>query len=86
MTQLLVKQLSRYKLNVQAAANGQEAIDAWQAHEPGYFSVALFDHHMPIMDGVEATKQIRLLERHKYPGCERLPSALLHGLLASYLI
>ncbi|KAH7104691.1 hypothetical protein BKA62DRAFT_693063 [Auriculariales sp. MPI-PUGE-AT-0066] len=69
---LLVKQLSRYDLNVQAAANGQEAIAAWQARDPGYFAVALFDHHMPIMDGVEATKQIRILERRNDSGI-RLP-------------
>ncbi|KZV95615.1 STKc type histidine kinase [Exidia glandulosa HHB12029] len=66
--QLLVKQLTRYKLTVTATSNGKEAVTAWQAHEPGYFSVALFDHHMPVMDGVEATKQVRLLEaRNKVP-------------------
>ncbi|EJD55247.1 hypothetical protein AURDEDRAFT_140870 [Auricularia subglabra TFB-10046 SS5] len=66
--QLLVKQLSRYKLTVTATSNGREAVTAWETHEPGFFSVALFDHHMPIMDGVEATKQIRQFEaRRKVP-------------------
>ncbi|KAF8823868.1 hypothetical protein HHX47_DHR9000114 [Lentinula edodes] len=41
---LLVKQLERYQLNVTATSNGNEAIAEWEAHEPGYFSVALFDH------------------------------------------
>lgn len=59
---LLVKQLQRYNLEVVATNNGEEAIKEWQAHEPGYFSVALFDHHMPICDGVEAAKRLRLLE------------------------
>ncbi|KAK7468476.1 Chk1 protein kinase [Stygiomarasmius scandens] len=62
---LLVKQLERYQLNVTATSNGNEAIAQWEAHEPGYFSVALFDHHMPICDGVEAAKQLRVLEAKK---------------------
>ena len=41
---LLVKQLERYDLNVIATSNGEEAIAEWERHEPGYFSVALFDH------------------------------------------
>ena len=41
---LLVKQLERYELNVVATSNGEEAIAEWESHEPGYFSVALFDH------------------------------------------
>ncbi|CAA7259981.1 unnamed protein product [Cyclocybe aegerita] len=59
---LLVKQLQRYNLSVHPTSNGEEAIAEWEAHEPGFFSVALFDHHMPICDGVEAAKRLRLLE------------------------
>ncbi|KAJ3807998.1 dual-domain HisK/Mak2 protein kinase [Lentinula aff. lateritia] len=62
---LLVKQLERYQLNVTATSNGNEAIAEWEAHEPGYFSVALFDHHMPICDGVEASKKLRHLENKR---------------------
>ncbi|KAI8983351.1 histidine kinase [Trametes punicea] len=43
----------------------------WERHEPGYFSVALFDHHMPICDGVEACKRLRILE-----GKRRVPILL----------
>jgi CheY-like chemotaxis protein/nitrogen-specific signal transduction histidine kinase len=64
---LLVKQLERYQLNVTATNNGNEAIAEWEAHEPGYFSVALFDHHMPICDGVEAAKRLRVLESKREP-------------------
>ncbi|KAJ3003995.1 hypothetical protein NUW54_g5022 [Trametes sanguinea] len=65
---LLIKQLERYDLNVVATSNGEEAISEWERHEPGYFSVALFDHHMPICDGVEACKRIRILEgKRKVP-------------------
>ncbi|KAI0325627.1 histidine kinase [Cubamyces sp. BRFM 1775] len=65
---LLVKQLERYDLNVVATSNGEEAIAEWERHEPGYFSVALFDHHMPICDGVEACKRLRIIEgKRKVP-------------------
>ncbi|KAI0047651.1 histidine kinase [Auriscalpium vulgare] len=59
---LLMKQLQRYDLNVVATSNGEEAVAEWAAHHPGYFSLAMFDHHMPICDGVEAAKRLRLLE------------------------
>jgi len=59
---VLVKQLERYDLKVFATSNGQEAVQEWEAHEPGFFSIALFDHHMPICDGIEACKRIRVLE------------------------
>ncbi|KAI9445552.1 histidine kinase [Lactarius indigo] len=62
---LLVKQLQRYDLNVVATSNGEEAITEWERHEPGYFSLAMFDHHMPICDGVEAAKRLRSLENRR---------------------
>ncbi|GBE78499.1 histidine kinase [Sparassis crispa] len=62
---LLVKQLERYDLNVVATSNGEEAIAEWESHEPGHFSAALFDHHMPICDGVEACKRVRVLESRR---------------------
>ncbi|TDL28897.1 histidine kinase [Rickenella mellea] len=60
--QLIIKQLERFQLNVTATNNGIEAVNEWEAHEPGYFSVALFDHHMPLCDGIEACKKIRVAE------------------------
>ncbi|KAI0063199.1 STKc type histidine kinase [Artomyces pyxidatus] len=67
---LLIRQLQRYDLNVIATSNGEEAVNEWAAHPPGFFSLALFDHHMPICDGVEAAKRLRMLEdRRKVPEC-----------------
>jgi len=63
--ELLEKQLKRHDLNVVTTTNGNEALAEWEAHEPGYFSVALFDHHMPICDGVEAAKRLRLMENKR---------------------
>lgn len=62
---LLVKQLERFQLNVVATSNGLEAIQQWEAHPPGYFTLALFDHHMPVCDGVEAAKQLRVMENQR---------------------
>ncbi|CDH61479.1 histidine kinase [Lichtheimia corymbifera JMRC:FSU:9682] len=62
---LLCKQLKRYGFNITCANNGAEAIAAWTKRPVGYFKMALFDHHMPKCDGVEATKTIRRYEKEQ---------------------
>ncbi|KAG8797615.1 hypothetical protein FRC16_008681 [Serendipita sp. 398] len=62
---LLIKQLQKYDLNVVATVDGSEAVREWEKHGIGFFNFALFDHHMPICDGVEAAKRIRFLETRK---------------------
>ncbi|KAF8936832.1 hypothetical protein BGZ58_003637 [Dissophora ornata] len=59
---ILEKQLSKLGMNVVIANNGQEAVDRWLEAERGYYTIAIFDHHMPIMDGLAATKKLRALE------------------------
>ncbi|KAI1310789.1 hypothetical protein EDD11_003666 [Mortierella claussenii] len=59
---ILEKQLSKLGMNVMIANNGQEAVDQWLAVERGHYTIAIFDHHMPIMDGLAATKKLRSLE------------------------
>lgn len=48
---------------VTEAENGQEAIDIFLQNEENTFDLILMDVMMPVLDGIEATKTIRKLER-----------------------
>ena len=50
-------------IDVEAAANGREALDKVSHSEEGYYDVILMDIRMPVMNGYDAAKQIRALER-----------------------
>jgi signal transduction histidine kinase/CheY-like chemotaxis protein/ABC-type amino acid transport substrate-binding protein len=52
--------LRKYKMRVDCALNGQEAVDRIKSGEPEY-NFIFMDHLMPEMDGIEATLQIRAL-------------------------
>ena len=53
---LLVKLLTAVGFQVQEAENGEAAISLWSSWEP---HLILMDMQMPVMDGLEATQQIK---------------------------
>ena len=48
---------------VVTANDGTQAVDAWQRDN---FDIILMDCHMPVMDGIDATKEIRKLEKNSH--------------------
>lgn len=52
-------------MEVETAENGQEAVEMLSKSVEGYFDIVLMDVMMPIMNGYEATQEIRKLENRK---------------------
>ncbi len=62
--------LSMREMQVEHAENGRIAVEMFEEHEAGYYDAVLMDMRMPEMDGLEATRRIRAMNR---PDAKTIP-------------
>ena len=67
-SEIAVEILNEYGFLVDTAENGAEAVEKVKNSKPGNYDLVLMDVQMPVMNGYEATKQIRALDNPALAG------------------
>ena len=68
--EIMMMVLSMREMEVDHAENGKIAVEMYQSHDAGYYDAILMDMRMPEMDGLEATRAIRSMDR---PDAKTIP-------------
>ncbi|KAI8380837.1 hypothetical protein BD560DRAFT_347208 [Blakeslea trispora] len=66
--------MKKHKIKFSVASNGKEAVDKWRK---GGFHLILMDIQLPVMNGIEATKMIRSIEKEQRIGVLPMSSSFL---------